>query len=158
MSYTKRQLIDQAFDELGLSPFDIQPDQYTKALRRLDAMIANWNAIGIRLGYPLPTSPGNSDLDQQSNVSHFAIEAICANLAIRVAPSIGKTPSKATEDIALESYNNLANQKVNTILERNFPNTLPTGAGSKGWRNNYNIVRPENAHQISVGDDSNLEL
>jgi hypothetical protein len=54
MGYTKRQFISAAFEEIGLASyvFDLQPEQLQSALRRLDAMMADWNAKGIRLGYP----------------------------------------------------------------------------------------------------------
>lgn len=56
MGWTKRQFVTQAFEEIGLASyvFDLTPEQLDSALRRLDTMIASWNALGIRLGYPLP--------------------------------------------------------------------------------------------------------
>ena len=56
MGYKKRQFISAAFEEIGLASyvFDLQPEQLQSALRRLDAMMADWNAKGIRLGYPAP--------------------------------------------------------------------------------------------------------
>ena len=55
MSWTKRQFINAALEEIGLASyvFDIQPEELESALRRLDAMMADWNAKGIRIGYPL---------------------------------------------------------------------------------------------------------
>ena len=92
MGWTKRQFIEQAFDEIGLASyaFDLTPEQMQSALRRLDTMIAAWNALGIRLGYPLPSSPQDSDLDEQTNVPDRSNEAIYTNLAIKLAPSYGK--------------------------------------------------------------------
>jgi len=65
MGYSKRQFVEAAFEEVGLAAyvFDLQPQQLESALRRLDAMMAEWNAKGIRLGYPLPGSPQNSDIN-----------------------------------------------------------------------------------------------
>ena len=56
MGYTKRQFVEAAHDELGLSSyvFDMPTEQLQKTMRRLDAMMAEWNAKGIRLGYPMP--------------------------------------------------------------------------------------------------------
>ena len=75
MAYTKRDIVEQAFEEIGLASyvFDLQPQQLESALRRLDAMMATWNAKGIRLGYPLPSSPADSDLDQEVGVPDNAI-------------------------------------------------------------------------------------
>jgi hypothetical protein len=63
MSYTKRQFVDAAFEEIGLASyvFDLTTEELLPRLvRRLDAMMAQWNAKGIRLGYPLPTSAADS--------------------------------------------------------------------------------------------------
>ena len=70
MGYTKRQFVTSAFEEIGLADyvFDLQPEQLEAALRRLDSMMAEWNAMGIRLGYSMPSSPQDSDLDEQTNV------------------------------------------------------------------------------------------
>jgi len=92
MGYTKRQFISAAFEEIGLASyvFDLQPEQLESALRRLDAMMADWNAKGIRLGYPLPSSPQDSTLDEETLVPDSAYEAIICSLGIRLAPSFGK--------------------------------------------------------------------
>ena len=45
MGYTKRQFVTAALEEIGLASyvFDLQPEQLQSALRRLDAMISEWN-------------------------------------------------------------------------------------------------------------------
>mgnify|MGYP003525752305 CR=1 FL=1 len=55
MGWTKRQFVTQAFEEIGLAAyvFDLTPEQLQSALRRLDSMMASWNAKGIRLGYQI---------------------------------------------------------------------------------------------------------
>ena len=52
MGWTKREYIEQAFEEIGLASyvFDLTPEQLQSALRKLDAMLAEWNAKGLRLG------------------------------------------------------------------------------------------------------------
>jgi hypothetical protein len=64
MGYSKKQFIDAALEEIGLGryAFDISPEQEESALRLLDSMMALWNAGGIRLSYPLPSSPQYSDI------------------------------------------------------------------------------------------------
>ena len=46
MGYSKRQFVEAAFAEVGLASyvFDLQPQDLEQALRRLDAMMAEWNA------------------------------------------------------------------------------------------------------------------
>jgi len=76
VSYTKRQFIEAAFEEIGLAAytFDITPEQMNSALRRLDAMMATWNGKGIRLAYPLPGSPDYAGLDEITSVPDSANE------------------------------------------------------------------------------------
>lgn len=134
MGWTKRQFIDAAFAELGMSvyTFDMQPEQYQYALHRLDSMLAEWNERGVRLGYPIPLSPQQSDLDEQTNVPDRANEAILTNLATRIAPSYGKQVMPQTMATAQSS--------LNTIMRRaampqpmQMPRTMPSGAGNKPW-------------------------
>ncbi|MFN9801061.1 MAG: packaged DNA stabilization gp4 family protein, partial [Bacteroidota bacterium] len=84
MSYTRRQFVEAAFEEMGMAAytFDITPQMMESAARRLDAMMATWNARGIRIGFPLPLSPQDTDLDTETGVPDAANEAIIANLAI----------------------------------------------------------------------------
>ena len=84
MGYTKQQFVSAALEEIGLASyvFDLQPEQLQSALRRLDAMMADWNGKGIRLGYPLPSSPQDSDLDEETLVPDSAYETIICSLGI----------------------------------------------------------------------------
>lgn len=139
MGWTKRQFVTQAFEEIGLAAyvFDLNPEQLQSGLRRLDSMMATWNAKGIRLGYPLPSSPQDSDLDEQTNVPDSSNEAIYLNLALRIAPSFGKIPSVDTKATAKAAYDNLLSIAA-MPMEMQLPGTLPVGAGNKPW----NIDQP----------------
>lgn len=139
MGWTKRQFVTQAFEEIGLAAyvFDMNPEQLQSGLRRLDSMMATWNAKGIRLGYPLPSSPQDSDLDEQTNVPDSSNEAIYLNLALRIAPSFGKIPSVDTKATAKAAYDNLLSIAA-MPMEMQLPGTLPVGAGNKPW----NIDQP----------------
>ena len=135
MGYSKRQFVAAAFEEIGLASyaFDLQPQQFESALRRMDAMMASWNALGIRLGYPLPSSPQFSDLDAQSEVPDSANEAIITNLAVKLAPSYGKQVMPDTKATAKETYNTLLSRAA-VPMEQQLPSTMPSGAGNKPWR------------------------
>jgi hypothetical protein len=135
MGYSKRQFVSAAFEEIGLASyaFDLQPQQFESALRRLDAMMASWNALGIRLGYPLPSSPQFSDLDAESEVPDSANEAIITNLAVKIAPGYGKQVMPDTKATAKETYNTLLSRAA-VPLEQQLPGTMPSGAGNKPWR------------------------
>ena len=156
MSWTKRQFIEQAFEELGLASyvFDLTPEQLESARRRLDAMMAGWNANGIRIGYPIPSSPDDGDIDDDSGVPDFANEAIYTNLAARLAPTLGKVLAPETKQFADMSYNSLMNQTVMPIPEYKMPITMPRGSGTKPWRNfNNPFVYKENEPVLAGSDE-----
>lgn len=131
MSYTKRQLVLAAMGEIGLSSysFDLSADQIEQALLRLDAMIGEWGARGIRLGYPIPSSPEKSDSYQETNLPDSAWDAVITNLAVRIAPSYGKQVSPDTKATARETYNTLLARAAMPAEIQLGP--LPAGAGHK---------------------------
>lgn len=158
MSWTKRQIVGQAFEEIGIAnyEFDLQSEDFQSALRKLDTMMAAWNSFGIRIGYPLPTTPGASDLDDDSNVPDMAIEAIILNLAIRLAPLYGKQLLKETKQTAKISFNMLV-QLTNEDIEMQLPYELPAGAGQKPWRINDNPYLNQPSDPLTVGKDGIIE-
>jgi hypothetical protein len=159
MGYTKRQFILAAFEEIGLAAytFDLQPEQLESARKRLDAMIADWNGKGIRLGYPIPSSPQDGSIDEETNVPDSAYEAIICSLGIRLAPSYGKQVMPMTMATAKQGYDTLL-QRATFPLEQQMPSTMPSGAGNKPWRVYDNpFVRPP-VDPVQVGPDGPLEL
>lgn len=158
MSYTKRQFVTDALEEIAVADydFDLQPEQLQSALRKLDTMMATWNAKGLRLSYPIPSSPENSNLDDETNVPDSANEAIITNLAIRLAPSYGKQVSIDTKQAAYAAYNALLSQSAQP---REMQITgLPKGAGSKYWRNSADPFLDEPEDLLEAGNDSLLDL
>ena len=159
MGYSKRQFIEAAFAEIGLASyvFDLQPEQLEAARQRLDAMMADWNGKGIRLGYPIPVSPQDGSIDEQTNVPDSAYEAIICNLGIRLAPSYGKQVMNETKATAKQGYDTLM-QRATAPLEQQFPNTLPSGAGNKPWRVYDNpFLRPP-VNPVEAGPDGPLQF
>lgn len=158
MSWSKRQFVAQAFEELGLADyvFDLSADQLESARRRLDAMMATWNAKGIRLGYPIPGSPEDGDIDDETTVPDAANEAIYTNLAIRLAPSFGKTVSVDTKSTAKTAYDNLLSLAA-MPMEMQLPSTMPLGAGNKPFVSGQPFVSPP-VDPLLVGHDGELEF
>jgi hypothetical protein len=158
MGYSKRQFVSAAFEEIGLAAyvFDLQPQQIESALRRLDAMMADWNGKGVRLGYPLPGSPENSDLDAESAVPDSANEAIITNLAIRLAPSYGKQVMVQTQTVARNAYQTLLS-RATMPPEQQLPGTMPAGAGSKPWRGNNDPFLHKPEESLLAGQDGEIE-
>ena len=158
MGWTKGQFVDAAFEEIGMATyvFDLSADQIQGALRRLDGMIAAWNAKGIRLGYPLPSSPNNSDLNDQTNVPDSAYEAIYTNLAIKIAPGYGKSVSPDTKMTAKQSLQTLLSRAAYP-MEQQLPSTMPAGAGNKPWRyDNPYLADP--IDPLLAGQDGEIEF
>lgn len=131
--WTKRDLIMQAFDELGLaaSVYDLPPESLESARRRLDTMMASWAARGIKFGYPLPSGPNESDLDDASGLPDLALEAVYTSLAVLIAPSYGKVVSETTKARAREALSALQ-VRAAMPAEMQMPGTMPAGAGNLG--------------------------
>lgn len=158
MGWTKRQYVEQALVEIGLAGyiFDITPEELNSALRQLDSMIAAWNAKGIRLGWPMPSSPQNSDLDDPTETADSANEAISLNLAIRVAPTFGKAIAPETKAFAKQAYDTLLIQAA-MPMQRQMPAEMPLGAGNKPWRwQGGPFVRPPK-DPVLAGQDGPIE-
>lgn len=144
MGWTKRQYIEQAFVEIGLAGyvFDLTPEELNTALRQLDSMIATWNARGIRIGWPMTANPQDADLDQPTDATDAANEAIYCGLAVRIAPTFGKTVGGQTQFFAKQGYDLLLSISAQPV-SRQLPDTMPAGAGNKPWRNNDSpFIRP----------------
>lgn len=159
MGWTKRNYIEQAFTEIGLAGylFDITPEELNTALRQLDSMMAAWNAKGIRLGWPMPSSPDGDDLDDQTEISDAANEAIYCGLAVRIAPTFGKTVGGQTQFFAKQAYDQLL-AKAALPPEKQFPRHMPAGAGHKPWRTwDDPFLRPP-VDPVLAGPDSVLNF
>ena len=158
MSWTKRQLVEQAFEEIGYASYtyDLQPEQLQAGLRNLEAMMGTWNGLGIRLGYPLTQNPDASELDVNSNIPDSAVEAVYANLAVRIAPKVGKTTSVELNRAARSGYKVLLS-RATLPQEQQLPSTMPAGAGNKPWRQD-NPFLPGPQDQIDAGSDGPIEF
>lgn len=159
MAYTKRQFVEAALTEIGLASyvFDIQPEQLEYARRRLDAMMADWNGKGIRLSYPIPASPEQGSLAEETNVPDSANEAVILNLAVRLAPSYGKQIMPDTRLVAKAAYDTVL-QRATAPIEQQFPDTLPSGAGNKYWRDADDPFMPTPVDPVETGPEGILEF
>jgi hypothetical protein len=157
MGWTKRQIVMAAFEEIGLGAevYDVQPGQLASALKRLDAMVAEWNGRGIRIGYPLPASPAESSLDDATNVPDSAVETLFLSLAVRIAPGYGKQVMPDTKASAIRGYNTLL-ARATTPVEMALPSTMPAGQGNKPWRWGSEEFLEPPAEEVQAGDDGDL--
>jgi len=153
MGYTKRQFVTEAYSEMGMADyvFDLTPEQLQSAVRRLDAMLAMWNGRGIRLNYLLSTDPENVNLDDETDVPDYANEAIILNLAIKIAPSHGKSLSPDTKASAKDALNTVLNYATKP-LEMRYPSDMPRGAGHKSI--DFPFAIPEIDNELDAPTDS----
>lgn len=158
MAWTKRQYITQAFDEVGLASyvFDLSPDQLESALRRLDSMMATWNARGIRVGYPLPGSQSASSIDDIVDAPDSANEAIYLNLGLRIAPGFGKAVSLDMKVAAKQAFDVLLLRAAADVPEMQIPGGMPLGAGNKA--RGAGIFTPDPTDRLQAGNDSTLDF
>ena len=135
MSWTKAQIVGEAFSELGLHgwEFDLTADEKQTALRRLDAMLARWEGEGITLGYLFPDVPGQSVLSEDSGLPEAAIEPVFMNLAVNLAPGFGKSATPQTMAAAKAGWDLLT---LDAALpgQQPVPGGMPLGAGWKAGR------------------------
>lgn len=159
MSWTKRDIIVAAFESIGLAGyvFDLQPEQLETARRKLDAMMAMWNSVGIRVGYPLVSTPDSSDLDDKTEVTDMGVEAIYTNLAKRIAPGYGKTVPQEILTVANEAYLALLATAAGQPIERQLAGSYPLGAGNKSSRYNQNFTTSPDP-TLDAGTDTYIEF
>jgi hypothetical protein len=151
MGWTKRQFVERAFREIGVfGGFDLDPDMLIAAGNDLDAMMAMWNARGLRLGYPL-SSPSSFNIDEDTHLTDEATEAVYKNLAVRIAPTIGRQVQPETKLTARAAYMALLALSTQPP-EMRLPTTLPAGAGNKPWRWDNPFILQEQP-DIDAGTD-----
>lgn len=154
MSWTKRELITQAFEEVGLAAYvyDLSADQLQSCLRRLDSMMATWYAKGIKLGYPIPGGANGSDLDDDSYLPDYAVEAVYLNLGPRIAPAFGKMVSPDLKVSAKMAYDALLNKAAFPAQQK--LTWLPSGAGQKTV--DVPFLPAANTSPLQYGDNDEL--
>ena len=135
MTWTKREILNGAFAEIGMAEyiFDLQPEDLQDALNRLDAFIAQWEGEGIVTGYTVVDDPATISIDGDSGISSTLVLPVIHNLAVQIAPSYGKIPTPATAAMARKGYS--AALRTVAVPAKNA-NITVTPAGS-GQQRNY---------------------
>ena len=160
MAYKKLDIVDLAFQEIGIASyeFDLNPQESNGALRQLDLMMATWNKRGIRVGYPIPSSPNNSDLDDDIDIPDNAFEAMYLNLAVRISSGFGKQLAPETRIAASRTYQELLSTQIKPIEQALDAKAVPLGAGNKPWRINGDPFLANPISPITTGSDDVLEF
>jgi len=143
---TKRDIIEAAFSELGISNnFDVDPVELTAALGKLNGLMSAWNARNIRVGYV----PG-TDIDAESGIGDTAEEAVKLNLALRLCPGVGKVPSPDLKRDARLAYLALLTQTVEVIPVQ-LPSHTPAGAGNRRFTTRNFLQTPTAPVDVGSG-------
>lgn len=88
----KRDILEMAFEDCRLAGYEFErsPEEVASALRKLNALMAEWKAHqGIDLGYAQPAY-GAGDASDASGIPQSAMNAVASYLALRIAPQMGK--------------------------------------------------------------------
>lgn len=129
---TKRTVVNMAFEEIGLAgyEFDATPEEQFSALRRLDALMAEWKTSSLDIGYNFPTVMGQGDLDDEAYIPDSSLNTVAIYLALRIMPAIGKTMSAETR-LALSQGMSALRTACAVIPNRRLPANTPVGSGNK---------------------------
>lgn len=124
---TKLALINSAFTELGLANyvFDLSPEMQQDALTRANRMAAMWDGMLIRLGYSMGT-----DINGEAGLPDTAEECFVLQLAMRLAPTVGKSVSMETRLNARNALNALLTATAKRPQQA-YPAHLPNGSGNR---------------------------
>jgi hypothetical protein len=157
MGWTKRQFLEAAYEEIGLAGyiFDLSPEQLQTAVRKMDSMVASWNALGIRIGYPVASNPASIDIDQETGVPDSANEAIYCGLAMRLAGGLGKQVTAQTAATAHNGYTAMLTRAVQAIPVQ-MPRTMPSGQGNNRYLQGRVFVNPP-SESIDTGLDGQID-
>ena len=135
---TKLYILNEGFDELGLAGyvFNLSPNDQMAALRKLDALVATWEAQGLTINWGFSTDPNDSTPNDEVTIPDSALTALTTALAVRLAPSYGKTVSQDTKMAAAYGLNALRTQRA-VVPQQQFPDSLPIGAGNQAIYQKY---------------------
>lgn len=159
MSYTKKKFAEKAYAVLGYAEyiFDIMPEEIMAGVDQLDNMMAEWNSMGIQIGYPIVTDTDDTIYQDKTNVPVRFNNAVIYQLAIRLAPGLGKTLSPTSMMIANNAYQAMLTALV-TPHSLQYPINTPAGAGNKPWRRVYSPFLPAPCPDIDVDGGNELEF
>lgn len=157
MSWSKQDLVEKAFSQIGLDyTFDLQPEEIQDGASTLDAMMADWNSEGIRLGYSM-SSTRVVDVSVDSGVPDTSYMAVFSNLAMILASALGRQVSQTLAATAKRTYNNLLARAASAPPVQ-LPCNMPAGAGHKGWRGWDRVFVGKKPTDIQAGGDGPLEF
>lgn len=159
MGWTKRQLVNSGWGDLGLSSyaFSLTPEMIQDGVNRLDSMMAVWNTqSGIRCGYNGASQQGLSKGGDDSGVPDHMNTLVSLGLAKVLGGTIGKS---LPVDKLIE-FNTLFTQAVGYYAGQNIPTMqlprrLPVGAGNRGFGLGRVFFQP--VDQLTANSDAFID-
>lgn len=126
----KRDIIEMAFEDCGSAGYEFgrTPEEVASALRKLNALMAEWLEAGIDINYNQPDY-GAGDPEEGSGIPLSAMNAAASFLALRIAPQMGQAlPGEQRTNMAM-AYNRLLSStyQMGTMP---FRRREPRGAGA----------------------------
>ena len=134
MPKTKLQLVQSAFEEIGLpyyGGFTLDPERLENAVHRMDGMVAGWMGRGLQLGYDF-----GAGLNDDSGVALSDELAVYMNLAVSIASGLGKIPAAETKSAAATALDSMFIRAAQP-QQQQMPASMPRGEGQKPWRTTY---------------------
>lgn len=124
---TMREVVEDAMEDITVKKAEVAltSDELQSGIRRLNDMLAQWDQLGIVIGYN-PVTNGDDNLELEP----AAIAAAKSNLAIKLAPSYSKPITSALAENARQSLDMLRNMNA-YIGPVAYPDTLPIGSGNE---------------------------
>lgn len=153
---TKQELVEGAYEEIALAGyvFDLSDEELNTGLRRLDRLAAEWDALGIRVGYNIAGADG-SNLDDDSGLPDWAENAYITNLALRIAPTVGKQVLPDTRIAARDGKRALLIGNYE-IPQMQMPRQMPIGTGNR--RNTKTQVFFATKERVTTTHDADLNI
>ncbi len=129
MSITKGELVTRALKMLGVvdSITSPDPEEIRDGIDTLDAMIVEWENHGIRLEYILPSSESLSMPDDESGLADVKVFGVAQNLAVNLAPMLGREAQLTVRSRAKLFYEGLFSVE---LIQRQSDPMMPTGTGN----------------------------
>lgn len=126
MAKTKGEVVRAALAYLGLADyeFDITAEELATGVDFLNLMMANWSSKNLKVPFNF-----DGDSADDSGLPDNALEGVSTNLAIRLAPTYGKTPSMEVRSTAKQGLNALYADSARPRTQQ--LENVPKGAGFK---------------------------
>ncbi len=130
---TKRDIVNEAFELLGMSGYDLDdsPEDAQSILLSLDNMMAGLQGSDYNFGYIIAPDIVDSYLGDLAGIERDAMSGISHKLALRIANKFGKQPSPLLYKETDEAYNALLTRYQ--VIPETVPhiNNYQYGSGNK---------------------------